>query len=345
MRLWLGAVVLGLAACANEPPMHEAPVEARLAQAREGSTSSPVSLEKPEWTLLVHGGAGALSAGSLSPEREAAAMAGLEAAMEAGAAVLREGGLALDAVEAAVRVLEDDENFNAGRGAVLTLAGKAELDAMIMDGRDRNAGAVAQLRFTKNPITAARLVMEHTPHVMFAGINADALAAHSGLDMREEDYFVTERRLESLQRVLDQLEEAKNTGTVGAVAMDAEGNLAAATSTGGMMAKMPGRVGDSPIVGAGGYADNASCAVSSTGHGEYYIRTSFARMVCARVAEGMSAEAAAQATLREIADLGGDGGAIVIGHDGSVSLAFNTSGMYRGRIDASGVKEAKVYPD
>ncbi len=345
MRLLVVGAALGLAACASEPPVREAPVEARSAQAREGETSTPAPLEKPEWTLLVHGGAGALSSGSLSAEREAAAMAGLDAAMEAGAAVLREGGLALDAVEAAVRVLEDDESFNAGRGAVLTLAGKAELDAMIMDGRDRNAGAVAQLRFTKNPISAARLVMEQTPHVMFAGIHADALAAHSGLDMREEDYFVTEQRLDSLQRVLDQLEEAKNTGTVGAVAMDREGNLAAATSTGGMMAKMPGRVGDAPIVGAGGYADNASCAVSSTGHGEYYIRTSFARMVCARVAEGMSAEAATQATLKEIADLGGDGGAIVISHDGSVSLAFNSAGMYRGQIDARGVKETKVYPD
>lgn len=345
MRLLVVGVAFGLAACASEPQLREAPVESRLAQAREGETSAPASLAKPEWTLLVHGGAGALSAGSLSAEREAAAMAGLDAAMEAGAAVLREGGLALDAVEAAVRVLEDDESFNAGRGAVLTLAGKAELDAMIMDGRDRNAGAVAQLRFTKNPISAARLVMEHTPHVMFAGIHADALAAHSGLDMREEDYFVTQQRLDSLQRVLDQLEEAKNTGTVGAVAMDREGNLAAATSTGGMMAKMPGRVGDAPIVGAGGYADNASCAVSSTGHGEYYIRTSFARMVCARVADGMSAEAATQATLKEIADLGGDGGAIVIGRDGSVSLAFNSAGMYRGQINARGVRETKVYPD
>lgn len=332
MRVLMVGLALGLAACAGAP-------------AEQAAEAPQAAIEKPEWTLLIHGGAGALSEGSLSAEREAAAMAGLDAALEAGAAVLRDGGLALDAVEAAVRVLEDDENFNAGRGAVLTMAGKAELDAMIMDGRDRNAGAVAQLRFTKHPISAARMVMEQTPHVMFAGINADALAAHSGLEMREEDYFITERRKQSLQRVLDQLEEAKNSGTVGAVAMDRDGNLAAATSTGGMMAKMPGRVGDSPIVGAGGYADNESCAISSTGHGEYYIRTSFARMVCARVAAGMSAEEAAQATLQEITDMGGDGGAIVIARDGSISQAFNTGGMYRGRIDADGVKETKVYPD
>lgn len=332
MRVLMVGLALGLAACVGAP-------------AEQAAEAPQAAIEKPEWTLLIHGGAGALAEGSLSPEREVAAMAGLDAALEAGAAVLRDGGLALDAVEAAVRVLEDDENFNAGRGAVLTLAGKAEMDAMIMDGRDRNAGAVAQLRFTKNPISAARMVMEQTPHVMFAGIHADALAAHSGLEMREEDYFITERRRQSLQRVLDQLEAAKHSGTVGAVAMDRAGNLAAATSTGGMTAKMPGRVGDSPIVGAGGYADNESCAISSTGHGEYYIRTSFARMVCARVADGMSAEEAAQATLAEIAEMGGDGGAIVIARDGSISQAFNTGGMYRGRIDAGGVKELKVYPD
>ncbi len=345
MRVLVLGLAFGFAACASEPAIVEAPVESRVAAARDSERSAPVSLEKPEWTLLVHGGAGALSSGSLSAEAEATAMAGLDAALEAGAAVLREGGLALDAVEAAVRVLEDDPTFNAGRGAVLTRDGNAELDAMIMDGRDRNAGAVAQLRMTKHPISAARLVMEQTPHVMFAGFDADTLAAHGGLEMVEPEYFVTERRKESLRRVLEREAAASNSGTVGAVAMDRNGNLAAATSTGGMTAKAPGRVGDSPIIGAGGYADNASCAVSSTGHGEYYIRTSFARMVCARVAGGMSAEAATQATLAEIADLGGDGGAIVIGADGSVSQAFNTSGMYRGRIDANGTKQLKVYPD
>ena len=334
MRVLFAGLMLGLVACASEPPLVEAPVEARLAVTREGepaATAVAAAFGKPEWTLLIHGGAGALSSGSLSPEREAQAMAGLDAALEAGAAVLRDGGLALDAVEAAVRVLEDDPGFNAGRGAVLT--------------RDRNAGAVAQVRMTKHPISAARLVMERTPHVMFAGFDADALAAHGGLEMVEPEYFVTPERQASLKRVLDREAAASNSGTVGAVAMDAAGNLAAATSTGGMTAKAPGRVGDSPIIGAGGYADNASCAVSSTGHGEFYIRTSFARMVCARVAGGMSAEAAAQAALAEIAELGGDGGAIVIGADGSVSQAFNTSGMYRGRIDAKGVKETKVYPE
>ncbi len=180
---------------------------------------------------------------------------------------------------------------------------------------------------------------------MFAGFDADTLAAHGGLERAEPEYFVTPERQASLKRVLDREAAASNSGTVGAVAMDRDGNLAAATPTGGMMAKAPGRVGDSPIIGAGGYADNASCAVSSTGHGEFYIRTSFARMVCARVADGMSAEQAAQAALAEIASLGGDGGAIVIGADGSVSQAFNTLGMYRGRIDADGVRETAVYPD
>jgi len=246
-----------------------------------------------------------------------------------------------------VLVLEDNPNFNAGKGAVLTREGVAELDASIMDGRDRRAGAVAQLRTVKNPIRAARLVMETTGRVMFAGKDADALAAKGGLEIVPPEYFITPRRLEALKRAMaGDLQPMDRYGTVGAVAMDKAGNLAAATSTGGMNAKPPGRVGDSPIIGAGTYADNASCAVSSTGDGEYFIRASVARMICARVQMlGMSAEQAATATLDEVAELGGTGGVIVLSHDGSAALSMNTEGMFRGRADATGFRRVGVYGD
>lgn len=303
--------------------------------------------QKPEWTLLVHGGAGVMRRADMTPEMDAEYRAGLAAALEAGSKVLAEGGLALDAVEAAVRVLEDNPNFNAGKGAVLTRDAQAELDASIMDGRDRNAGAVAQIRRVKNPIRAARLVMETTPHVMFAGPSADDLAAKGGLDMVEPDYFITPRRLDQLRRAMAGVHQAEDRfGTVGAVAMDKAGNLAAGTSTGGMTAKMPGRVGDAPIIGAGTYADNRSCAVSATGHGEYFIRVGVARTICARVAmDGMNADEAARATLDEVKALGGDGGVIVISRDGDVSLHMNTQGMFRGRADSTGRRDTGIYVD
>lgn len=303
--------------------------------------------QKPEWTLLVHGGAGVMRRADMTPEMDAAYRAGLNDALDAGAKVLASGGSSLDAVEAAIRILEDNPNFNAGRGAVLTREGVAELDASIMDGRDRRAGAVAQLRTVRNPIRAARLVMETTGRVMFAGKDADALAAAGGLDIVPPDYFITPRRLEALKRAMaGNLEPMDLFGTVGAVAVDKAGNLAAGTSTGGMNAKPPGRIGDAPIIGAGTYADNASCAVSSTGDGEYFIRASVARMICARVAmQKMSAEQAAKATLDEVKALGGTGGVIVLSKDGSTALSMNTDGMFRGQADASGKREVGIYSD
>ena len=301
----------------------------------------------PQWQIVVHGGAGVMPRGSISREDEAAYRAGLEAARDAGAAVLASGGLALDAVEAAVRSLEDNPNFNAGRGAVLDRDGFAELDAAIMDGRDRSAGAVAQVRAIRNPVSGARAVMETTPHVLLAGPGAVQVARDSGLEIVDPSYFVTPRRQEQLKRVLSRRAEAwDKRGTVGAVARDAHGNLAAATSTGGMAAKMPGRIGDSPLIGAGVYADNASCAVSATGHGEMFIRVSVARMICARVEmQGMSAKAAAEATLAEVKAMGGDGGVIVAGADGSTAFSFNTPGMYRGRADSAGMHEIAMFGD
>jgi beta-aspartyl-peptidase (threonine type) len=302
----------------------------------------------PEWQLLIHGGAGVMPRGSISPEEETAYRAGLDRALEAGSKVLREGGLALDAVdavEAAIRMLEDDSHFNAGKGAVLTREGVAELDAAIMDGRDRKAGAVAQVRMVKNPIRAARMVMEKTPHVMFAGPNVDEMAAANGLDIVDPSHFVTPKRLDQLKRAMaGDLQPWDKRGTVGAVARDKAGNLAAGTSTGGMTAKMPGRVGDAPIIGAGTYADNDSCAVSATGHGEMFIRVGVARMVCVRVQmKGLSAEASAKAALDEVKALGGDGGVIVVTKDGDVAQAFNTDGMFRGRVDSTGQKETGIY--
>ncbi len=302
---------------------------------------------KPEWTLLIHGGAGVMRRHEVTPEMDTAFRAGLDDALEAGAKVLAGGGQALDAVQAAVLVLEDNPNFNAGRGAVLTREGVAELDAAIMDGRDRRAGAVAQVRTVKNPIRAARHVMELSGRVMFAGPDVDEMAAQAGLEIVPPDYFITPRRQGELKRAMaGDVLPMDRYGTVGAVAMDAQGNLAAATSTGGMNAKPPGRVGDSPIIGAGTYAENKSCAVSATGDGEYFIRASVARMICARVEmQKMSAAEAAQATLDEVKALGGTGGVIVLSHDGSVALAMNTEGMFRGRADATGKRSVAIYVD
>ncbi|MEQ1609697.1 MAG: isoaspartyl peptidase/L-asparaginase [Hyphomonadaceae bacterium] len=304
-------------------------------------------MPKPEWTLLIHGGAGFMRRAEMTPEMDATYRAGLNEALEAGSRILTCGGSSLDAVEAAVGVLEDNPNFNAGKGAVLTREGVAELDASIMDGSNRKAGAVAQVRTVKNPIRAARYVMEQTGRVMFAGPDVDEMATKAGIEIVPPEYFITPRRLQALERAMaGDLRPIDRYGTVGAVAMDAKGNLAAATSTGGMNAKPPGRIGDSPIIGAGTYADNASCAVSATGDGEYFIRASVARTICARVEmQGMAAEAAAKATLDEVKALGGAGGVIVLGHKGDVALSMNTEGMFRGRTDASGVRQVGIYVD
>jgi L-asparaginase / beta-aspartyl-peptidase len=302
---------------------------------------------KPQWTLAIHGGAGVMRRAEMTPEMDAAYRAGLNDALDAGSKVLAAGGTSLDAVEAAVRVLEDNPNFNAGKGAVLTREGVAELDASIMDGATRKAGAVAQVRTVKNPIRAARYVMDHTDRVMFAGKDVDAMAAKAGLEIVPPEYFITPRRLEALKRAMaGDLQPMDRYGTVGAVALDTHGNLAAATSTGGMNAKPPGRVGDAPIIGAGTYAQNGACAVSSTGDGEYFIRASVARMICARISmQHASPQRAAQETLDEVKALGGTGGVIVLGQDGKVALSMNTEGMFRGQVSASGQRKVAIYSD
>ncbi len=297
----------------------------------------------PEWRLVVHGGAGVITREGMSPEKEAAYTAALETALEAGAAVLRNGGSALDAVEAAVIPMEDDPLFNSGHGAVFTAAGTHELDASIMDGRDRNAGAVAGVTRVRNPIKAARAVMDKSEHVMFAGTGADAFAEAQGLDMVDNSYFDTDRRRQSLERVLEERARtaADRHGTVGAVAIDQDGNLAAATTTGGMTAKAAGRIGDSPLIGAATYAENGVCAVSATGHGEYFIRVGVAKTICDRVKlADDEIEPAATSSLAEVAELGGDGGVIVVNGDGGYAFVFNSEGMHRGVVDASGARTA-----
>ncbi|HEV2286904.1 MAG TPA: isoaspartyl peptidase/L-asparaginase [Steroidobacteraceae bacterium] len=301
------------------------------------------------YAIAIHGGAGAVPRASLSPERELQYRAGLEAALDGGYAVLERGGSSLDAVTAAVRLLEDDPSFNAGRGAALTREGAAELDAAIMDGREQRAGAVAAVRHVKNPVELARRVMEKSRHVLLVGPGAEEFALEEGIALMPNLYFRTPERISQLEheqrgeRVSDLVPPGK--GTVGAVARDRDGNLAAATSTGGMTNKRPGRVGDSPIIGAGTYAKNGVCAVSATGHGEYFIRAVAAHHVCAAVEyRGLTLELA----MRELLDgilrgLGGDGGLIGVDRDGHVVMQFSTEGMYRGARDSSGRSEIAIY--
>ena len=296
-----------------------------------------------DWRLAIHGGAGVILKENLTDEQEAAYHAALEDALEAGASVLRDGGSALDAVEAAIIPMENNPLFNAGVGAVYTADGGHELDASIMSGADRDAGSVAGVRTVKNPILAARAVMENSPHVMFAGAGADAFAADQGLERVENSHFDTEHRRVALERVLERRRRtsADNSGTVGAVAIDANGNLAAGTSTGGMTAKTAGRVGDSPLIGAATYAQNGVCAVSATGHGEYFIRVGVAKTICARAElAGEGVAEAADNALQQVADLGGDGGVVLMDGAGDVFYSFNSPGMYRGSIDADGAETA-----
>lgn len=303
--------------------------------------------------LVIHGGAGVIKR-DMDPATQKAIRAKLREALEHGYAQLKAGKPALDAVTAAITVLEDDPHFNAGKGAVFTHDGTNEMDAAIMDGSTLRAGAVADVGHVKNPILLARAVMEHSPHVMLAGQGAETFAREQGIPLVDASYFRTEYRWQQLQKALkrDRLgqhqdEEAEgHFGTVGAVALDTHGHLAAGTSTGGMTDKRWGRIGDSPIIGAGTYA-NAGCAVSGTGWGEFYIRTVAAHAICMRVAvmhEPLK-QAADEVINREIPKLGGDGGAIVLGADGSFAMPFNTSGMFRGWIGADGVPHVAIFAD
>ncbi|WP_448501408.1 isoaspartyl peptidase/L-asparaginase family protein [Sphingomonas sp.] len=306
--------------------------------------------QRPEWTLVIHGGAGVIERDRITPEQETAARAGLNAALDAGSKILASGGSALDAVDAAVRVLEDDPSFNAGRGAVFTYEGTNELDAAIMEGTTRRAGAVAGTTRTKNPIGLARAVMEHSPHVFLAGEGADRFSVEQGLEQTDPAWFATPER----RRQLDELKARKTSsfdvdlkyGTVGAVALDKAGHVAAATSTGGLTGKRWGRIGDAPIIGAGTYADDRACAVSATGAGEFFIREGVAHEICARARfKGESLQAAADAVMAETKALGGDGGVIVTGPTGEMAYSFNTPGMYRGQASADGRRSVGIYGD
>ncbi|UCC14472.1 MAG: isoaspartyl peptidase/L-asparaginase [Gammaproteobacteria bacterium] len=310
-----------------------------------------VQADASEPVLLIHGGAGTLSRDEMTLERETEFRRGLMRALQKGYRVLDGGGTAVDAVSAAIVSMEDDPLFNAGRGAVFTGGGRNEMDAAIMDGETRAAGAVAGVRLVKNPILLAMAVMQDSPHVLLTGNGAEEFALARGIELRPPEYFRTEARWKQLMRRLESTAERAPTpdrvGTVGAVALDRHGRLAAGTSTGGMTGKRWGRVGDSPIIGAGTYAANPECAVSATGHGEYFIRAVVAYDICARVRyQGLEPEQAArQVILDDLVKMGGDGGVIVLGGDGEFSTIFNTNGMYRGVIDGPNRARVAIYLD
>lgn len=306
----------------------------------------------PIFSLAIHGGAGTMLRDAMTPALEAAHRAGLRTALMAGHAVLAAGGTALDAVTRAVMALEDDPLFNAGHGAVFTAAGTLEMDAAIMDGRTRAAGAVAGVLGPRNPVLAARAVMERSGTVMLIGEGALAFCREQGIAFEDAAYFHTEHRWQALQAELDRRrqgapdtrDDAARHGTVGAVARDATGNLAAATSTGGMTAKRPGRVGDCPVIGAGTWAENASCAVSATGTGEVFIRHAAAHEIAARLRlGGQTLAQAARDVIAELGRGGGDGGLIAVDADGAVALPFNCAGMYRGTIGPDGTARTAIY--
>jgi L-asparaginase / beta-aspartyl-peptidase len=300
------------------------------------------------FSIAIHGGAGTLSRRDTSAEQERAYADGLNAALDAGYSVLEDSGSSLDAVIAAVCVLEDNPLFNAGRGAVLNRDGLAELDASVMDGATHGAGAVTGLKHVKNPIALARLVMDRSPHVMLVGEGAEDFARLQGVELVSNEYFRTPVRQQQLHRLLAGSAEKENDlvafGTVGAVALDERGNVAAATSTGGMTGKRWGRVGDSPIIGAGTYASNASCAVSATGHGEYFIRAAVAHDICAQVEYlGIPLAEAAANVLAKMKALGGNGGVIAVDTRGAIALEFNSEGMFRGARTSAGHREVAIH--
>ncbi|MGR3629998.1 MAG: isoaspartyl peptidase/L-asparaginase family protein [Sulfitobacter sp.] len=304
------------------------------------------------YSLAIHGGAGTLLKENMTLEKEAAYHDALARALEAGEAILREGGSAMDAVEAAVCALENEPLFNAGRGAVYTSEGTQEMDAAVMDGRDRRAGSVAGVFGPKNPVKLARAVMERTEHVTLIGPNALEIARQAGLEFGDRDYFFTQSRWDALQETLAMRargevsdDPAVRHGTVGAVARDTAGNIAAATSTGGMTAKAPGRVGDTPMIGAGTFADNATCAVSATGHGEVFIRWNAAGEIAARMRHAGEdlATAADHVVLQDLAPNDGSGGVIAVDGAGNIAMPFNSQGMYRGSVRQGSAPETNIY--
>jgi len=325
--------------------------------------------DAPKWSIAIHGGAGTLDPDKMTPERRAEYEAALQAALDAGAKVLADGGAAMDAIKAAIVIMEDSPLFNAGKGAVFTWDGTNELDSSIMDGRDRSAGAVAGVKTVKNPILLADTVRTQSEHVFLVGKGAEDFAVSKGFAVTPPEYFATEARREALERLkaerLSALDVDHKFGTVGAVALDQQGNLAAGTSTGGMTGKRWGRVGDAPMIGAGTYADNRACAVSATGWGEYFIRVGVAHEICARLrftrflmvppVQRPEEQAAieqrfaaavqrdADSVMADVAALGGDGGVILVTPEGHAIFSFNTTGMYRGRATSAGVNEVAIF--
>lgn len=329
-------------------------------------------------TLVIHGGAGTITRANMTPEKEKAYRADLERAMKTGYEILRKGGTSMDAVEATIRVMEDSPLFNAGKGAVFTHEGKNEMDAAFMDGKTLAAGSIAGVTTIKNPISAARAVMEKSEHVMLVGKGAEEFAKLKGLEIVDPSYFYTEPRWKGLQKALQEekmqldhsdtlkksgfvkpgisgssaidkliFDEGKKYGTVGCVALDQYGNLAAGTSTGGMTNKRWGRVGDAPIIGAGTYANNKTCAVSATGHGEYFIRSVVAYDISALMEyKGLSVQKAAdEVVMKKLVKIGGEGGVIALDKNGNFAMPFNSAGMYRGFIKSDGSWEVKIYKD
>jgi L-asparaginase / beta-aspartyl-peptidase len=344
--------------------------------------SQPAFAEEaaPKWSFAIHGGAGTLDPKQMTPEKRAAYEADLQQALDAGSKILAEGGSAMDAVKAAIVIMEDSPLFNAGKGAVFTWDGTNELDASIMDGRDRSAGAVAGVKTVRNPILLADTVRTQSEHVFLVGKGAEEFAVSKGFAVTPPEYFATEARREALERLkaekLSALDVDHKFGTVGAVALDQSGNMAAGTSTGGLTGKRWGRVGDAPMIGAGTYADNRACAVSATGWGEYFIRVGVAHSICLglqvnaafdpkvladRLAaeleargiklnslpefnrRGGSAQDVADAVMADVKQMGGDGGVIVVTPEGEAIFSFNTTGMYRGRATSAGVNEVAIF--
>jgi beta-aspartyl-peptidase (threonine type) len=361
-RKFLGdaAVGLGGAALAANLPVNAAGQSASTKPVDQTGKASG------SFGFVMHGGAGTITKQNMTRELEESYQAKLTEALLAGHKILKDGGPGLDAIEAALRLLEDSPLFNAGKGAVLTSVGTVELDASIMEGSTLKAGSVASLKHIKNPISLARLVMEKSPHVMMVSEGAEEFARQLGIEMMPNEYFLTERRQKELQKIKEneqkkkqghfqsvplsetfalQVEQEKY-GTVGAVALDRAGNLAAGTSTGGISNKRFGRVGDSPIIGAGTYANNRTCAVSCTGDGEYFIRSCVAHDISALMDyKGLSLKEAAQAVLDKAEKLGGKGGLIAIDHTGQIAMPFNTAGMYRGSIGVDGRPNVAIYRD
>ena len=317
------------------------------------------SPQKPRLAFMIHGGAGTIKRGSMTPEKEKEYRAKLEEALMAGYTALQTGKTGVDAVEIAINILEDSPLFNAGKGAVFNHEGKNELDASIMNGKDLSAGAVAGLHHVKNPITLARAVMEKSVHVMMIGDGAEQFAKEQKITLVDEKYFWTQERWDALQKILKEEKEKKVServtaeepynkfGTVGAVALDKNGDLAAGTSTGGMTNKKFGRVGDAPIIGAGTYANNNSCAVSGTGWGEFFIRLGVARDIATQVEyRAMPVQDAVDLVIKQkLQKMGGDGGVIAVDRFGNMGISFNSEGMYRAYIDANGKPVVQSYKD